>query len=160
VKEHALLIDLQQPNKSEVHSNAAAISSTTYSRIRTSCPTNPVIWIISSGMQREQESWCGVYQVLEPLIHSLRAQGHPPMIMMPNVLFRLCFIEPLANMLLLLQLTPSGPCCKPLLTMWRLHGAHKAQQPQSSIFPILSLPITGPSCFQVTYNLYLSTLHW
>jgi len=33
VKEHALVIHLQQPNKSEVHSNAAAINSTTYSRI-------------------------------------------------------------------------------------------------------------------------------
>lgn len=36
MKEHALLIDLQQPNKSEVHSNAAAINSTTYSRIQKS----------------------------------------------------------------------------------------------------------------------------
>jgi hypothetical protein len=33
VKEHDLLIHLQQSNKSEMHSNAAAIKSTTYSRI-------------------------------------------------------------------------------------------------------------------------------
>lgn len=51
VLEHALLIDLQQPNQSEGQSNAAAINSTSYSSIRKSCPTNPLIWIVSSGRQ-------------------------------------------------------------------------------------------------------------
>ena len=70
----------------------------------------------SPSQQCQQESWPGVYQILGPLIHSLRAQGHPPIFVMPIILFRLCFIEPLANMLLLLHLTPSTPRCKPLLT--------------------------------------------